>query len=210
MRRRKAKTAKASSKARKRAGIVGSIPPSAIAATWARIERVLAAKKIDLRLRPPASQAQIKAAERELGVAFPDDMRASLRVHDGQEDDAQVQWLPVAQRLGSLESLVACWKGDRAYYDAAAMKERMDWLDETERVRQVHLDPRQIPIAGSAFWDYDRLLIDFVPGPAGTQGQIIARSDIDLVFIAESFGALLADIATRLESGALELGEDGA
>jgi cell wall assembly regulator SMI1 len=67
--------------------------------------------------------------------------------------------------------------------------------------------PAHIPIAGSPYWDYDRLLLDFHPGPAGAAGQVIGRSDIDHVFVAETFGALLAHLAQQLEDGSLEPAE---
>jgi cell wall assembly regulator SMI1 len=57
-------------------------------------------------------------------VKFPADFRASLRVHDGQDNAPRVQLWPFALRLGSLDSLVRCWKDDRKYFDAKAMAER--------------------------------------------------------------------------------------
>lgn len=184
-------------------GILGSVPATEIPAIWARIEQAVRAKQVDLGLRPPATPAEIAAAERALGVTFPDDFRASLLVHDGQEDSLEIRWLPIALRLGSLESLTKCWTDDREYYDDSDLATRIEWLDPTHRVHQVHLHPKQIPIAGSPFWDYDRLLLDFVPGPEGWPGQVIGRADIDFVFVAQSFGALLAHIAKRLDDGSL-------
>lgn len=169
---------------------------------WAAIERCFERHPgAQLKLRPPATEKSIAAAEHTLGIRFPDDYRESLLVHDGQDDEPNVFLFPVAQRLGSLESLVTCWKDDRKYFDETDPEKRFEWLDDSERVRQVHLHPKQIPIAGSTYWDYGRLLIDYVPGPAGTAGQIIARDDIDLRFIAPSFGVLLSKIATGLEDG---------
>lgn len=37
------------------------------------------------RLRPPATEKQIAAGEKQLGFAFPADFRESLAIHDGQE-----------------------------------------------------------------------------------------------------------------------------
>jgi cell wall assembly regulator SMI1 len=153
-----------------------------------------------LALRPGASEADIARAESRLGVRLPADYRASLRVHDGQ-DTPDVHWLPAVERLGSLASLVACWERDRAAWDAADPAGRVDSLDRTRRVRQVHDHPRQIPIAGSLHWDYDRLLLDHIPGPAGVEGQVIMRSDIDLVPVCATFGALLEQTARGLETG---------
>jgi cell wall assembly regulator SMI1/predicted DNA-binding WGR domain protein len=178
---------------------------ASIAEVWARIEGWFAKRpELPLRLRPGAKEKDIVAAEKTLGVRFPDDFRASLRLHDGQEDredGGDVDWLPVALRLGSLASLVRCWQDDRKYYDEEGMAERLDWLDKGERVRQVHLHPKHIPFAGSRYWDYGRLMFDFIPGPQGAAGQVIARDDIDLVFVDASFGAFLERVAIGLERG---------
>jgi cell wall assembly regulator SMI1 len=168
---------------------------------WERLERWFDANLPgkSLSLRDGASEDAIAAAEARLGVRFPDDYRASLRVHDGQWDEPDVFWLPFAQRLGSLESLVGCWENDRPAYDDDP--QRFEWLDPAGRARQVHFHPRQIPIAGSPDWDYDRLLLDFVPGPNGTPGQVIARCDIEIVCLCSSFSALLEQTVRGLEAG---------
>ncbi|MEW5741021.1 MAG: SMI1/KNR4 family protein [Myxococcota bacterium] len=179
--------------------------PASPAESWSRLEQWFSKHQpaLTLKLRPPASEQQIAAAELALGVDFPTDFRASLLVHDGQENEPDVCLFPYAQRLGSLESLVQCWKDDRSQYDEAEMRERLDWLSDDERVRQVHFHPKHVPIAGSPFWDYGRLLLDFIPGPRGSSGQIIARDDIHFVYVCESFGGLLAKTAQGLEDGTI-------
>ncbi|MBL8923173.1 MAG: SMI1/KNR4 family protein [Myxococcaceae bacterium] len=172
---------------------------------WARLEAWFAAHRpdLDLTLRPPATAKAIAAAEKKLGVALPADFRESLLVHDGQENHPGVRIIPYAMRLGSLASLTACWKDDRALFDEHEMRERLEWLDDGRRVRQVHQHPKHVPIAGSPFWDYDRLLLDFAPGPRGTAGQVIARDDVEVVFVCRSFGELLDKTARGLEVGAI-------
>ncbi len=178
---------------------------SAVAASWAHIEGWFHTHhpKLSLGLRPGASAKEIAAAEKKLGVTFPADFRDSLLVHDGQEDNPGVRIVPIAQRLGSLESFVTCWADDRSAYDEKEMAVRFDWVGDDERVRQVHFHPKHIPIAGSPFWDYDRLLLDFIPGPLGAAGQVIARDDIEFEFLASTFGDLLAKIAKGLEDGTI-------
>ena len=176
---------------------------STLAESWARLEGWFAAHypTLALKLRPPAAPKQIAAAEKALGVTFPADFRASLLVHDGQDDDPGVRLLPFAQRLGSLASLTRCWKDDRGLFDKAEMATRLEWLDATRRVRQVHLHPAHVPIAGSKYWDYGRLLLDFLPGPDGSAGQLIARDDVDFVYVCAGVGELLARTARGLEDG---------
>lgn len=176
---------------------------ASIASLWERLEVVRAKKfpQLDLQLRPGASEKQISAAEKALGIRFPADFRESLKLHDGQANDCQVVWMRGAQRLGSLESLVACWKDDRKYFDDTQLKERADWYDTSNRVRQIHLHPRQVPFAGSPYWDYDRLLFDFAPGPVGTEGQVIARQDVEFKWVAATFTELLERTVRELETG---------
>ncbi|MGD1218646.1 SMI1/KNR4 family protein [Streptomyces krungchingensis] len=79
-----------------------SIP--SIEDSWARIDAWLAAHApvSHARLRPPASQADIEAAQRTLDVAFHPDLKASLRCHDGVEP---VDGTPVLAYYGPLSSV---------------------------------------------------------------------------------------------------------
>lgn len=184
--------------------------PPDVAKAWARLEAWFAKKsQLSLGLRPGVKEKQLVAAEKALGVKLPEDFKASLRIHDGQEPGCDVTWLPFAQQLGSLDSLVSCWKDDRKYFDDKEMAQRLDWLDDGKRVRQVHLHPQHIPFAGSRYWDYGRLLLDFIPGPKGTTGQVIARDDIDFVFVSPSYGAFLEQVVKQLESGKFKVTKQG-
>lgn len=179
--------------------------------SWARIERWFATHRPDLSLglRAPATSAQLDEAERVLGVSFPADFRAAYLEHDGQIDEPQVHVLPYVQRIGSLASLTECWQGDAPYRDEGAMAETNELFDDGQRVRQVHLHPRHIPFAGSPYWDYDRLCLDYAPGPSGTEAQVIARIDIDLVYVTPSLRALLDAIADGLDDGTIEVSDAG-
>lgn len=172
---------------------------------WRRFEDWFAKNvpEADLRLRPPATKDEVTRAEAILGVEFPADFVESLLVHDGQEDDPNVFWLPAGQRLGSLASLVDCWQRDRPSYEDDP--ERWEWLDSGECTRQVHFHPKHIPIAGSRFWDYERLLLDFVPGPKGRPGQVIARADVEFVIVAKSWREVMEKTVSGLENGRIRL-----
>lgn len=179
-------------------------------ALWQRIERVLEQRWPNkrLELRPPASARQVEEAESQLGVRFPEDFRESLLVHDGQDGEPELLWLPGVHKLGSLESMVRCWQEDRRFFEAED-GECFAWLDHSQRVRQVHAHPQHISFAGSSFWDYDRLLFDFDPAPLGKAGQIIVRFDCELVFLCESWRELMEKTAEGLENGRITLHECG-
>lgn len=176
-----------------------------VAELWERIEAWFAENLPDgeLRLRPPATESAIAAAEGELGVTFPASYRQSLQAHDGQDDEPTVLWLPYAHRLGSLESILDCHRRDPVIAD-----EEIDYdfdpsldLDRSGRVKQGPWARRLVPIAGSTYWDYDRLAIDYDPGPNGQVGQIVARVGTDYVFVASDFASLLEKTLAGLEAG---------
>ena len=79
-------------------------------ALWERFEVQAARTPLGLKLRPPASSSAIAEAEAEIGFKFPDDFRASMQVHDGQEpgdgEADALAWLPGHARLASLERIV--------------------------------------------------------------------------------------------------------
>lgn len=178
--------------------------PTGVTESWARLERWFARNLPDraLRLRPPATEAALDAAEEALGLPLPPDLRASYLVHDGQEDEGyDVLWLPYAERLGALSAIVAHHLDERAFQGGEIDEERLGWLDPAGCVRQVLWHPERLVVAGSPRWDYDQLLLDFVPGPHGTAGQLVARADADLFRLCGGLGDLLRQLADGLEGG---------
>lgn len=57
---------------------------------WDRIEKGLEKHYPSIRksLLPGATEAEIAEAEQKMGIRFPDEVRESFRIHDGQKDDA--------------------------------------------------------------------------------------------------------------------------
>ncbi|MCF2534062.1 SMI1/KNR4 family protein [Yinghuangia soli] len=82
-----------------------------VAESWARIDAWLAthAPRSYAELNPPASQSAIAEAENRTGLRFPDDLRASLAIHNG--DSSAVGLLP----CGILYSTdaIACYAESR-------------------------------------------------------------------------------------------------
>lgn len=174
-------------------------------ATWRRLAAALSDRAPLAKLRPPASAAAIRDRETLLAAPLPADFVASLAIHDGQEDKPALTFLPGGLRLGSLASIARCFREDRPSFDAADPDGRFEWLSKDERVRQVHFHPRHVPIAGTRFWDHGRLLLDGIPGPAGTLGQVIVRQEGEFCALVPSFAELLHRTAEGLERGTLIL-----
>src|SRR3954467_14721384 len=83
---------------------------------WDRIHAWLRdnAPEVLASLRPGASEGAIRAAERELGVTLPEDVREFYRIHDGQAPrDRSPHWarpLLYGMEWFSLEAMLADWR----------------------------------------------------------------------------------------------------
>jgi cell wall assembly regulator SMI1 len=164
---------------------------------WKRIDTWLAAHAPPLAedLRPPASAAQIAQAERAIGVTFPEELRASLEIHDGQNargDGALGRWLALSctkmkelndELIGRMRS---SWCGDDGII-----------ADPGLRARAWH--EAWIPFATDPIGD--ALAVDADPTPGGTLGQIIHyRHDLELRrILAPGMAAWLRELADQLE-----------
>jgi cell wall assembly regulator SMI1 len=168
--------------------------------TWARLERWANQHGASLRLRPGAPEKEIAAAEEKMNLRFPDDLRASIAAHDGQEDaDDCFAFLPGCDLLKPLAAVVAQWEEEVGLADPS--EEIV--ASEDGLLHTVLWHPKRIPIAGNYFWDGGNTYCDLFPGPKGTSGQIVTFvSECDLV----ALGASLKN-ALELYLGALESGE---
>lgn len=168
--------------------------------------------KLSLRLRKPASEKQIAAAEKKLKLTFPKEFRASLLCHDGQETNDEearkyqdehggfcgFEWMPGCSPLASLDAIVEQWKDEQ------------DNVDEDEKPKAIEkgvlhdviFHPRRIPIAGTPYWDGDNTYLDMFPGPKGKVGQIITFVDeCDAVVLGNTMSQALERYLLALESG---------
>jgi len=172
---------------------------------WQRIEAWgRAAGAGSLRLRPPALEDEIRRAEEVMGLVFPEDLRASLLCHDGEEPDPDFEWLPGCAPLQPLQALVARWTEARGWAEADPNADPDEGESEDGRHRLCLWHPRRIPIAGSPFWDGDNTYVDLAPGSRGTEGQILTfTSECDLEVLGPSFRATLEKYVCLLERGEL-------
>jgi len=174
-------------------------------ALWERLESRMADQEQPSRLRPPATEAAISAAEATMKLAFPPDFRASLLVHDGQDDGEgdldTLQWLPNQAPLAPLDRIVDQWRQHCRTYEQFHAGEEPRPI-EGGALYHYFWHPRRIPIAGNPWFDQDNIYIDFIPGPSGVAGQLVefGKSAFGAV-LAPSFGEALAIFADALESG---------
>ncbi len=173
-------------------------PTQNISELWASLEAFVAETPLSLHLRPGATESAIRAAERTMSLTFPDDFRASLLAHDGQEigdgdDDNTFPWLTGHPRLASLDRIVAAWKDHCESFETFHAG---DAPVEIDGGRMIHYlwHRRRLPIAGNPWWDQDNTYLDFLPGPRGVPGQLVmfGKGYVNGLWCARSFGSAFA------------------
>ncbi len=171
---------------------------------WQRLEQFFAAQPWPVALRPGASEAEIAAVEAALGLPFPADFRASLRIHDG-EDWQQwrecVRWMIHDAFLLSLDEILSHWNLQQTYYARWGEDEYADDYQDEDRIRNVIFHPRRIPIVMNLD-EESGLWLDFTPGPTGVAGQVIMDiTECDFIVLAPTFHAFLTRYLELLETG---------
>jgi cell wall assembly regulator SMI1 len=170
--------------------------------TWSELEKWANAHNASLRLRAGASEHEVANAEKKMGFRFPQDLRASILAHDGQEDaNDAFEFLPGCAQLKPLAAVVARWE-EEVELAAGYTSEEREQVSEDGLVHTVLWDSKRIPIAGNYFWDGDNTYCDLLQGPNGSNGQIITFvSECDLVVLGPSLKGALDLYLHALESG---------
>jgi cell wall assembly regulator SMI1 len=190
--------------------------PANISVSWARLERWLKAHfPPQLHgLFPGTSEERLRAVERTIGQKLPDDVRESLRIHDGQGlPDQGVIYRCWLCKSGEIQSSWRCWAED-ILPDQESSPE--DWyLDQytswpQNAIECLYATRGWIPLHD---WDGDHFGIDLNPGPRGIVGQVInfGRHASEKYVLAPSWAHFLEDVADELEAGnfVLEFNDQG-
>ncbi len=166
---------------------------------WQRITKWADRHSLSIQLNPGASQAEITRVEQALGLRFPDDFRAWLQIHDGEDAQQGIRWLENGMRWLPVAQVLEQWQIQQTYYARWGEEDANDDQDES-RIRNVVYHPKRIPIAES---DADAWLwLDFTPGPTGIAGQVITNiTECDFLVLGSNFRAFLARYVELLESG---------
>lgn len=178
---------------------------------WFRIENAVRFLGATGSFGSPASDESILAAEAAFGVQLPEELRASLAIHNGdamkkvesggwQSDGpfAHLEWLSLGAMLSEWET-----------WQETIGKQGLD-PEPDGPVKSLWWNPRWIPftvIAGST-WHH---CVDLDPAPGGNPGQVIEIIDDDSkrAVIAPGYRAFLEQIARDLEAGKYTLDEEG-
>jgi cell wall assembly regulator SMI1 len=174
--------------------------------TWRRIETWLEVNAPDVAsgLGPGATDEQIAAAERTLGVTLPDDVRASYRRHDGQQTDAS---LGIAVGGGftyggdflSLEGILDQWTVWKDLLDSDTFEGIQS--DPQPGIKPDWWNAKWIPITHDGSGNH--LCLDMDPAPGGSEGQIITmwHDGGEREVMAASFTDWLTQLADEYERG---------
>ncbi len=157
-------------------------------------------------LNPPASEEQLQQFEINFGLALPEDCKTLYRMHNGQRGQYRgaffgMEFMPLERILVATGNP----KRNGVAYPKNAELEPND-LAETWRsvpelaIRPMWVSGRWIPFAELGA---DMLGIDFDPGSAGSEGQIInyGRYATTKVVLAKDFAGYLSWVATELALG---------
>lgn len=167
---------------------------------WRRLEAWLRANAPALveTLQPGATEEQITQAEAVLSVQFPEDFKASYRIHNGQlpASDGLID----AREFLSLERIQDEWKVWKDLLDSGDF----DGIhsEPSGPIRDDWWNPKWIPITYDGAGNHDCL--DLNPAEGGQAGQMIDfwHDDATREVKAESFHAWFAAFVEGCEAGA--------
>lgn len=173
---------------------------------WTAVERSLGDAAGSLKLRPPTTAARITKAEKKLKVSLPEDYKAWLTLHDGEDhSDERIEWMPAGGRLLPLDTTLERWEEEQEY----AQEADEDTQDD-DRILNVVRHPKRIVIAGNQWGDGDNTYLDLIPGPKGTPGQVIvATTECDFEVVGTSFVDFLERCAAAISAGVLSVQDSG-
>jgi len=146
------------------------------------------------RFSPGATEEAIRAAEREMGVTLPEDVRAAYRIHDGC--DAAFLY---SEEWCSLEGMVYSWRMLKGLLD------RGDFAPNKSRpvgpIRAVWYHPGWVPITDEQSGYYHCL--DMAPKSRGNVGQVFrwCHDEPGRYFQAKSFYDWVTRFVWGLEAG---------
>jgi cell wall assembly regulator SMI1 len=164
---------------------------------WEQIDRRFRTKALsvwDPSSSMGASEEEIAHAEAVLGVTFPDDFRASYRIHNGG-----CPFPPWKEGLMPLNGIVGIWQMFSEHRDQGYIE---DFPDEPQGpVQPSHWLPKWIPFAWGGYGG-EYACLDLDPGPGGRVGQIVLRTHESepAKLLAPSFEVWLATFARDLKA----------
>lgn len=165
---------------------------------WHRIEQWLAihAPTVLADLQPGASEQAIAQAEKLLEITFPEDVKTSFRLHNGQTSNSP--WMLDGWEFLSLDRICDEWSVWKDLHDSGDFADILS--TSSDPIRSDWWNPAWIPLTYDGAGNHHCL--DLAPTAGGQIGQIISMwHDADeRTLIAPSFRAWLNQFANDLEA----------
>lgn len=187
---------------------------------WPRLEVQLRihAPELTVRLRPGASEDELVEYESEIGRRLPEDLRRSYLRHDGCEYldrpgkySAEgllgwYQWMPLNESMQEWRRWVVSRDSEDPYFSGSE-EDAESWSGL--RIRPWQDRPSSwIPVA-RMLGASPRLYVDLLPGPAGTNEQLIFVDwGAGMRVEATTWDTYLMALTEGLEQGTLEMFAD--
>ncbi len=166
----------------------------AVKNTWKKIERHLASADPDAHeaLRPPADAGALEDAAKALGATLPEELRASLGLHDGMAgEDLFELWrpLPAAEIVEQWRSLIHLLEAGE--FDECG-------TEHDKKVQDGWFRRGWIPFAADGYGNL--VCVDIDPGPRGKVGQVVVfwHDDAERKVEAASLLAWMRRVAREL------------
>lgn len=171
---------------------------------WQRIERWLATHAPDLLddLNPGASEEELAQAEATLGVALPEDFKASYRLHNGGVS----LFVGMSESFFPLKRVLGEWSvyQDLKKHQSGWAESEPGFLTDPGRehlpIQPVWWHPKLIPFAADGAGN--NWCVDLDPAPGGHVGQVIDwdHEDGPTGVLFPSFQALFSQLTDDLEA----------
>ncbi len=178
---------------------------------WDRIKEGLSihAPGIIPHLQAGASEEEIRSTEKKLGIKFPEDVRASYRIHNGMSGDrgficscSEYCW----SEFYSLENIFRAWDIWRDLLEAGEFDNFQS--EPNGPIKTDWWNIKWIPLLGNSGGDH--CCIDLDPPSEGKLGQIITmwHETGAEELLAPSFKDFLTNFAEELNAGVYTYSED--
>ena len=180
-----------------------------VADSWKKIDAWLKANNPALKktVNKPATDKQIAALEAIIGAKLPADFNESLKIHNGQKYSAGDLIPPLedgdaAYFLMASADIAEEWQNRKKLHDSREFADKESGPDKG--IQSAWWHPGWIPFASNG--GGDSLCLDLAPTPDGKTGQVITMNheSAKRELLAASFAQWLADLAERVEKGALQ------
>ena len=170
--------------------------------SWKRIETWLSENDPERlkSLQKPATKREIAAAEKSLGVKFPEDLKKSYRVHNGQTRRSSLIVDNGTFYYMCLEEVIREWK-TWADLEESGTFDPADCRCDDGIKSDAWFNKKWIPVFSDGGGDF--YCVDMAPAKGGRIGQLILveHEDGSRTVKASSLRDLLSQLANELEAG---------